>query len=168
MAEERLNEEENTRALEEGDENVILWVTLGISYAIDVFATEIEREIAILRNAGIGNQGIADTIRNDLLTNGRVFGKFSNNIKRGIVSGVMQANRIGQSEVYGDSVNFRWVSVGAPKICVDCQERIGEVATLDQWEAIGLPATGFSVCKEFCYCQLVEESVEIDDKVILD
>lgn len=168
MAEELLNEEENTQALEEGDENVILWVTLGVSYAIDVFATEVEREVAILRNAGIGNQGIADTIRNDLLNNGRVFGKFSNNIKRGIVSGVMQANRIGQSEVYGDSVNFRWVSVGSPKICVDCQERIGEVATLDQWEVIGLPATGFSICKEFCYCQLVDESVEIDDKIILD
>ena len=63
MAEELLNEEENTQSLEEGDENVILWVTLGISYAVDVFATEIEREIAILRNAGIGNQGIAEAIR---------------------------------------------------------------------------------------------------------
>ena len=168
MAEELLNEETNTQALKESDEEIILWVTLGISYAIDVFATEIEREIAILRNAGIGNQGIADTIRNDLLTNGRVFGKFSNNIKRGIVSGVMQANRIGQSEVYGDSVNFRWVSVGSPKICIDCADRIDEVATFEQWQAIGLPATGFSVCKEFCYCQLVEESVEIDGKVILD
>ena len=54
------------------------------------------------------------------------------------------------------------------KICIDCADRIDEVATFEQWQAIGLPATGFSVCKEFCYCQLVEESVEIDGKVILD
>ena len=63
---------------------------------------------------------------------------------------------------------MQWVSVGSPRICVDCQDRIGEVRTWNEWEALGLPASGFSVCKEFCYCQLVEESVEIDDKVILD
>ena len=33
-------------------------------------------------------------------------------------------------------------------------------------ESIGLPASGFSVCKESCYCQLIPETFPIDDNVI--
>ena len=168
MPEELLDEETGTQTLTEGDENLILWVTLGISYAVDIFSTEIEKEIAVLRNAGISDTAITETIRSDLSTNGRIFGRFSNDIKRGVVSGIMQANRSGQAEVYGNSVRFRWVSVGSPKICIDCADRIGEIATLDQWQSLGLPASGFSVCKEFCYCQLIDEGVEIDNSIIVD
>jgi len=161
------DEEQNTQTLEEEDENILLWATLGISFAIDIFATEIEREIALLRNAGISNDQILRILRNDLSTNGRIFGRLRNNIKRGIVSAVMQASRIGQDRVYGDSVMMQWVSVGTPKICVDCESRIGQVRSWEEWEALGLPASGFSVCKEYCYCQLIPETVPMPDSVSL-
>jgi len=151
--------EENTQNLEEEDENILLWATLGVSYGIDIFITRLEREIALLRNAGVTDAAILDILGNDLATNGRIFGEFRNTIKRGIVSATMQASRVGADRVYGDSMMMRWVSVGTPKICVDCTPRIGQVKTWDEWEALGLPASGFSVCKEFCYCQLVPESV---------
>ena len=159
------DEEQNQGNLKEEDENILLWATLGISYGIDIFITRIEREITLLRNAGISEATILDILGNDLATNGRIFGEFRNTIKRGIVSATMHASRIGQDRVYGDSVAMQWVSVGSPKICVDCEERIGEVRTWDEWEAIGLPASGFSVCKEFCYCQLVPESVPMPDSL---
>ena len=79
----------------------------------------------------------------------------------------MQASRIGQDRIYGDSVKMRWVSVGTPKICPDCESRIGEIRSWEEWEAIGLPASGFSVCKEFCYCQLVPEEVSMPDSLRL-
>ena len=155
------NEEQDTQVIEEEDENILLWATLGISYAIDIFVTKIEREIALLRNAGITEAEILNILGNDLATNGRIFGELRNTIKRGIVSATMQASRGGADRVYGDSVMMRWVSVGTPKICVDCTPRIGQVRSWDEWEALGLPASGFSVCKEFCYCQLVPEEVSM-------
>ena len=159
--------EENTRNLKEEDENILLWATLGISYGIDGFVTSIESEIAIIRNAGVSEGAIVNILRNDLATNGRIFGEFRNTIKRGIISAVMHASRLGQDRIYGDSVNMQWVSVGTPKICPDCEFRIGEVRSWDEWEAIGLPASGFSVCKEFCYCQLIPSSIEMPSSLTL-
>ena len=158
MANDELTEE-ITQNLEEEDENILLWATLGVSFGIDIFISRLEREVALLRNAGITDAAIFDILGNDLATNGRIFGEFRNTIKRGIVSAIMQASRVGSDRVYGDSVAMRWVSVGTPKICVDCTPRIGEVRSWDEWKALGLPASGFSVCKEFCYCQLVPEEV---------
>ena len=158
MANDELTEE-ITESLEQEDEDILLWATLGVSYGIDIFITRLEREIALLRNAGVTDAAILDILGNDLATNGRIFGELRNTIKRGIVSATMQASRIGQDRVYGDSVDMQWVSVGTPKICPDCEERIGKVRTWDEWEAIGLPASGFSVCKEFCYCQLIPVDV---------
>ena len=160
MANEELTEE-ITQNLEQEDEDILLWATLGISYGIDIFITRIEREVALLRNAGIADAAILDILGNDLATNGRIFGELRNTIKRGIVSATMQASRVGADRVYGDSVMMRWVSVGTPKICVDCTPRIGQVRSWDEWEALGLPASGVSVCKEFCYCQLVPEEVSM-------
>ncbi len=158
MANDELTEE-ITENIEEEDENILLWATLGISYGIDIFITRLEREIALLRNAGITDAAILDILGNDLATNGRIFGEFRNTIKRGIVSATMQASRIGADRVYGDSMMFRWVSVGTPRICPDCEERIGEIRSWEEWEAFGFPASGFSVCKEFCYCQIVPEDI---------
>ena len=149
------NEEQNTQNLKEEDENILLWATLGISFGIDVFITRIEREIALLRSAGVSESAIVTILGNDFARNGRIFGEFRNTIKRGIVSTVMHASRLGQDRIYGDSVKMQWVSVGSPRICVDCEDRIGEIRTWNEWEALGLPASGFSVCKEYCHCPLI-------------
>ena len=59
----------------------------------------------------------------------------------------MHASRVGQDRIYGDSVAMQWGSVGSPKICIDCEDRIGEIRTWDEWEAVGLPASGFRFVK---------------------
>ena len=159
--------EEITQNLEEEDENILLWATLGISFGIDIFLTRIEREIALFRNAGISEAAIIDILGNDLANNGRIFGEFRNTVKRGIVSSVMQASRMGQDRVHGDRMRFRWVSEGTPKICGDGTARIGQVRSWEEWESLGLPASGFSVCKEFCYCQLVPEEIEMPSSLSL-
>jgi hypothetical protein len=167
MAREYETIEEATASLTEEDENILLWSAIGGAAAVDIFVTRIESEILRLRQANIGDAEIVRILSDDFSTRGRIFGEFSNNLRRGVVSGIMQGSRFGQDEVYGNSVKFRWVSVGSSKICVDCQDRIGQIATWEQWESLGLPATGFSVCKEFCYCQLVPEDIEIDDRVVI-
>ena len=167
MAEDYENIEEATADLTEEDENILLWAALGGAAAVDIFVTRIESEILRFRQANIGDAEILRILTDDFGSRGRIFGEFTNNIRRGIVSGIMQGTRVGQNNVYGNSGRFRWVSVGSNKICVDCEARIGQVETWETWESLGLPATGFSVCKESCYCQLLPEEIEIDDRVVI-
>ena len=167
MAEEYENIEEAREALTEEDENTLLWAALGTTAAVDIFVARIKSEIRRLRQANVGDAEIIRILSDDLATNGRIFGEFGNNIRRGIVSGIMQGARVGQDEVYGNRLKFRWVSVGSNRICKDCEARIGQIETWEKWESLGLPATGFSVCKEYCYCQLVPEDKEIDDRVVI-
>ena len=149
------------------DESTINFSIFAIAYFGSIFVERIEQEIGILRTAGMSDAGIITTLTNDLTTKGRIFGEYSRSIKRGIVLGIMQGFRVGQDAIYGDSVRFRWVSVGSPKICDDCSSRIDQVDTWENWEASGLPASGFSVCKENCYCQLIPENIEIENPTIV-
>ena len=147
------------------DEGAINFAILATAYFGSIFVERIEQEIAILRGAGMSDAGIITTLTRDFDTRGRIFGEYSRSIKRGLVLGIMQGFRVGQDAIYGDSVRFRWVSVGSPNVCPDCESRIDQVLTWNEWEAEGLPASGFSVCKENCYCQLVPEDVEIDNPI---
>ena len=166
MAEESINEiiEENQKDLEREDEETLLWATLGVGFAIDVFVSRVEQQINVFRQAGLSDSAIIESLRADLQSNGRIFGEFGHSIRRGIVSGIMQGSRLGQDRVYGNQL-MQWISVGTPRICSDCESRVGEISTYQDWIAAGLPATGWSLCREFCYCQLVPEDVEIDSRV---
>ena len=166
MAEENINEiiEENQANLEEEDENTLLWATLGVGFAIDVFVSRIEQQINIFRQAGMSDSGIVSSLQGDLQTNGRIFGEYSNSIKRGVISGIMQGSRLGQDRIYGNQL-MQWISVGTPRICEDCEARVGEIQTYQDWIAAGLPATGWSLCREFCYCQLIPSEIEMDEKI---
>ena len=161
--EERIDQEE----LSEEDQALFSWTAFQISFAIDAFAGEIRSEIRKLRAAGISDNEIGRIFSEDLANGGRIFGRFRNNLQRGVVSGVMQAHRVGQDNVYGDSIRMKWVSVGSPNLCPDCQERIGRIEEWDIWESIGLPASGFSVCKEYCYCQLIPTSYPIESRIVV-
>ena len=167
MAREYETIEEATENLTEEDQNILLWSAIGATAAIDIFTARIESEILRLRQANVGDAEIFRILNDDFSSRGRIFGEFANNLRRGVVSGTMQGARLGQDTVYGNRLRFRWVSVGSSKICVDCQDRIGRIETWEAWESKGLPATGFSICKEFCYCQLVPEDIEIDDRVVI-
>tara|TARA_Y100001938_G_C7896904_1_gene332614 strand:+ start:123 stop:641 length:519 start_codon:yes stop_codon:yes gene_type:complete len=151
----------------EEDEAAINYAILATAYYASIFTERIEQEIRLLRGAGMSDSGIITTLTNDFRNNGRIFGEYSRSIKRGIVLGIMQSFRVGQDAIYGDSVKMRWVSVGSPKICPDCESRIDQVLSWDEWQSEGLPATGFSVCKENCYCQIIPEDIEIDNPVIV-
>ena len=51
--------------------------------------------------------------------------------------------------------------------CSDCKKRAGEVDTWDNWESRGMPSSGWSICKEYCYCQLMPADMDIDDTIII-
>ena len=155
--------------IEETDRSLIGLLALGIAFDVDILATRIIRHIAILRGTGVSDEAIAGILFNDLRSHGRIFGEFRNSLVRGVVFGNNQFSRIGQLEVYGDSIElFRWVTVQGHKICDDCQGREGDVDTFDGWQSRGLPGSGWSICGGSCYCILVPDNVNSSDTLKVD
>ena len=72
MAEENLNEilEENQGNIEEEDNQTLLWATLGVGFAIDVFVSRVEQQTNILRQAGLGDSAVIESLKTDLSGNG--------------------------------------------------------------------------------------------------
>tara|TARA_R110000737_G_C14400747_1_gene454104 strand:- start:247 stop:714 length:468 start_codon:yes stop_codon:yes gene_type:complete len=144
------------------DRDILLWVTAGLSYDARIFAERLGQEIRRLNGSGISEQSIIGTLNEDLRVNGRIFGEFKNSIKRGLVGGINQAFR--RTGEVGEKL--RWIAVSS-NLCSDCASRAGDVDTWDGWMSRGMPGSGWSICKEFCYCQLVPDGMEIDDKLKL-
>ena len=173
MAEGALSNEEINEILDqyegevtEEDKQLLLWIALVLGYDISIFSARIEREITVLRASGTTELGIIAAIRRDYETNGRIFGELRNSVKRGVVLGIMQSSRLGQSAIYGDSVeSFKWVTMQGGRVCEDCQPRAGQIATWQEWESIGMPGTGWSRCGGNCYCMLVPVGVKVSDTV---
>jgi|TARA_R110001583_G_scaffold4671_3_gene26674 hypothetical protein len=146
--------------LDDKDREILLWVTLGLSYDVRIFSERLKQEIERLARSGVSEQSIIGVLSTDFRENGRIFGELSNSIKRGVVGGINQAFR--RSGEMGRKL--RWITV-SKNVCPDCESRAGELDTWEGWESRGMPASGWSVCKEYCYCQLMAEDIEINDTI---
>ena len=146
--------------LDDKDREILLWVTLGLSYDVRIFSERLKQEIERLARSGVSEQSIIGVLSTDFRENGRIFGELSNSIKRGVVGGINQAFR--RSGEMGRKL--RWITV-SKNVCPDCESRAGELDTWEGWESRGMPASGWSVCKEYCYCQLMAEDIEIIDTI---
>ena len=133
-----------------------------MSYDARIFSERLRQEIRRLNGSGISEQSIIGTLNEDFRVNGRIFGEFKNSIKRGLVGGINQAFR--RTGEVGEKL--RWIAVSS-NLCSDCASRAGDVDTWDGWMSRGMPGSGWSICKEFCYCQLVPDGMDIDNKLKL-
>lgn len=148
--------------IDDKDREILLWIALGLSFDIRVFAERLGQEIERLRRSGVSEQSIIRVLGSDFNRNGRVFGELRNAIKRGLVGGINQAFR--RSGEMGEKL--RWVTI-SKNVCPDCESRAGQLDTWKGWEERGMPASGWSICKEFCYCQLMPEGLPIEDNLKL-
>ena len=144
--------------LDDKDREILLWIALGLSYDVRIFAERLGQEVERLVRSGVSEQSIIGVLDEDFSRSGRIFGEFKKSIKRGIVGGINQAFR--RSGEMGQKL--RWITV-SKNVCPDCESRAGELDTWEGWEARGMPASGWSVWKEYCYCQLMPESIDMDD-----
>ena len=150
------------RELDEQDRRLLIEIAIGMSYDTRIFSERLRQEIERLRRSGVDEQSIIGVLSQDFGSNGRIFGELRNSIKRGVVGGINQAFR--RAGEMGQSL--RWVAI-SKNLCDDCRTRAGEIDTWENWEARGMPGRGWSVCKEYCYCQLVPESLDVDDTIRL-
>jgi hypothetical protein len=146
--------------LDDKDREILLWIALGLSYDVRIFSERLGQEIERLTRSGVSEQSIIGVLDTDFRGKGRIFGEFVRSVKRGVVGGINQAFR--RSGEMGRKL--RWITV-SKNVCPDCESRAGELDTWEGWESRGMPASGWSVCKEFCYCQLMPEDIEINDTI---
>ena len=128
-------------------------VTLMI-FDAESFALNIDKYVTQLKANGIGDQTIEEQLSKDMEEGGKIFGLLKNSIKAAVVLGIAQAARFGQYEEYDMEQEFTWVTVSGHRICADCEGRAGTTLPFSDWESIGLPGSGWSVCGSFCYCVL--------------
>ena len=148
--------------LDAKDTEILLLAAFVLSYDVQIFADRLRQEIERLTRNGVSEQSIIGILDTDLKSRGRIFGELSNSIKRGVVGGINQAFRRA-----GDVGNkLKWVSI-SKNICDDCSSRAGALDTWDGWGGRGMPGSGWSVCKEYCYCQLIPEEIEIEDNLTI-
>ncbi len=136
-------------------EKMILGVMDKMIYDVRTFSNNLEKSVFSMKQAGVSDKIIKETLANDMGTGGRIFGKLRNDSKAGIVEVINQSAKLGQYKNYDlDKGEFTWVTVGGHRVCADCDGRAGQKLTFAEWEAEGLPASGWSVCQGFCYCVL--------------
>ena len=123
-------------------------------------ALSIQELVTTMKTAGMADTAIRQTLLNDLNTGGPLFGSFRNKLKNTVKNGVEVSSNGSANGKFTKAgvIQFQWVSVGDGKVCPDCEERHGETGTMEYFETIGLPASGFSVCTTNCRCQLLPEN----------
>jgi hypothetical protein len=123
-------------------------------------ALSIQELVTTMKTAGMADTAIRQTLLNDLNTGGPLFGSFRNKLKNTVKNGVeASSNGSANGKFTKAGVSqFQWVSVGDGKVCPDCEERHGTTGTMEYFETIGLPASGFSVCATNCRCQLLPQT----------
>ena len=126
-----------------------------LSFDVEIFNSNIEKSVAAMVANGMSDGAIKKVIETDMKEGGRIFGQLRNEIKSQVVFAINQSAKLGQYKNYDmDKMLFTWVTVGGHKVCPDCDARAGQTKTWAEWEAEGIPGSGWSVCKGYCYCVL--------------
>ena len=125
-----------------------------MKYDVDRFSASINKSVSTMRARGLSESSIQANLTKDMRAGRGAFGELKNSIKESTAQAINQTSRLGQISEYNEFTNFMWVTVAGHKVCFDCAERSGAILTYEEWEGEGLPGTGWSVCKGYCYCIL--------------
>ena len=135
----------------------------------DIFANRINKVVRTQGASGIAFTATEGALATDMITGGRLFGELKNSVKESLVEGINQTGQAGSFQAYDPDENtlFMWVTVAGHKICADCLPRGGKQKTLKEWEAVGMPGSGWSVCRGFCYC-ILDPSGKLSPRIELE
>ena len=136
-------------------------------FDVNMFADEISKQTTLMLGNGMSVEQVNTILGQQLSSGTGPFGKLQNDTKSKVTETINQSSRKGQETQYSDKDKFAWVTVAGHKVCLDCEGRSGQIMTYGEWESEGLPGTGWSVCKGYCYCVLdptgkTGKSVKVD------
>ena len=153
------------QGLPDGLDDLVRAVINNVLYDTIIFGNRIEQYVDNLLQQGMTMSMISDNLRTDMATGGRIFGELKNSVAAALQELVNQAGRLGQLEEWGSEFrDFVWITVAGHKVCPDCDLRGGEIDTWDNWIERGLPGSGWSVCRGYCYC-ILDPTGSLSDNV---
>lgn len=83
---------------------------------------------------------------------------FAKRIKSVNVAAVRRENSAAEIAEYEKKVSpkelWQWISISS-KPCPDCEARAGRVMTLSEWQRLGTPGAGRTICGRHCRCKLI-------------
>lgn len=103
---------------------------------------------------GATPQEIEGALLDDLNNNGRMFSEFRRAVKSTARGSVNRVRDISYFSEFGVDRKYRWSAI-LVKTCPDCLARHGKSMLWEEWEKVGLPRTGATVCRENCHCVLI-------------
>ena len=140
-----------------------------IDNSIILTIAEFELLIQSMSVAGATPEAIRAYLLYDLESGGRIFGSLANGITNSTAMGITSSSQIAQMLTYKQKgiQEFKWITV-SKNPCPQCSDRAGRTEPWEYWETIGLPRSGFSVCRGNCKCHLEPMNYKGDDTIILD
>ena len=105
--------------------------------------------------SGMADIEIEKMLLRDLREGGQLFGNFRKQMKSTVKSGIEDSGRQEVRQSFLDVKLWSWLAIVDGKICPDCLDRHGWTAmTWEEWEAVGLPDSGNTICGQNCRCIL--------------
>lgn len=131
-------------------------ISAGLEYTTQQFLTGLRKNVMEMTNAGMSIDNIKEVLRKNADEGTGVFGIFKNNLKSVVASNINEAaNQATYAEYENAGITkYRWVTM-SKQPCPDCIIRHGQIETMETWEQLGLPKSGFSVCQDNCKCKLL-------------
>ena len=138
-------------------------IEIGITATASMLVTDLTEFIATAEAVGVESSTIMSILEADRREAGRIFGAFKNKAG-GVVSNAVESTaNVSAQDYYREQgiEMFRWQTSGG-NVCPDCAEREDDTGTMGYFVSIGLPKSGFSVCRGFCNCTL--EAIEYTEE----
>jgi len=139
-------------------QNQMQSLEISLSSTVQRTTASLNEIVDKLRASGMSDSNIQAGLEKDLAEGGRIFGEFRRAVKATSEGTIGKISTDAYLERFGTDISFTWIAA-LVNTCDDCLPRHGEIATLEEWEAQGLPRSGWSVCRENCQCVLIPEKI---------
>jgi len=133
------------------------YVTNGLALNIDKTIADLDLLMLQMQMSGMSESQIKSVLINDLQTGGKIFGGFKAGTRNIVKEAVQMASTDGSIQKYQQAgiKRFKWVVMfEGNQPCPDCKPRHNRVETMAHWRDVGLPGSGFSICRQWCKCKL--------------
>ena len=129
-------------------------------------ALAMETYIATQRRAGMSLANIRQALVNDAKIGGQIFGNFKAQFKARVwgVSEQLSDEILHQEQDARGYQLYQWVAIADMHTCADCADRATwDAMTWEEWEKVGLPGVGATLCGNRCRCDLIATGVFEND-----
>lgn len=117
----------------------------------------LEQYVKNRRAKGDTNEQIRKDLLDDLDKGGLIFGDFKKSFEPTFPN---SKRRFGDQKTNANGEwLYKWSALILPKHspCPDCLKRNGQSKTWEEWEKLGFPRSGKTLCKKKCMCVVISD-----------